>query len=174
VIPDLDIDVLDANYLEDQRREMRQLRLHMLGWTDNARGSDAFAVLSDSRQWFADDAMERVQTSMEQIINGAIENSNTEFADSDDGRSSDEHGEEYENINEANADIDDQLLEAASCRQVKHHSKVTHVKRWKEERRKETKKEDAMLQKRRRQRSDRMRTLAKKECMRRDTLWLAI
>merc|ERR1712166_680951 len=114
-------------------------RLHMLRWTDNARGSDAFAVLSDSRQWFADDAMERVQTSMEQIINGAIEN-----------------------INGANADIDDQLLEAASCRQVKHHSKVTHVKRWKEERRKETKKEDAMLQKRRRQRSDRMRTLAKK------------
>merc|ERR1712232_1179768 len=68
VIPNLDIDVLDANYLEDKRREMQQIRLHMLGCLDvlglnKFFRSDAFAVLCNSRRWLAEGVMEHMQSS---------------------------------------------------------------------------------------------------------------
>merc|ERR1712190_190026 len=133
------------------RRELQQLRLHMLANLDimglrEFFTSDAFAVCSDSRRWLAEGAMEHVQASSERVLEKLWRRCNDD---------AEEH------------DVPLQWLQAANYRQAKHHAKVAQGKRRKEQRKKETRREEAMRHERDRQTAARVRARARRSCMRR-------
>merc|ERR1711915_710711 len=98
--------------------------------------------MCDSRRWFADDVLDRVQVSVAPLLR--------------------RDRDEAECFRKAEGVPD---IQHEAPRQSKHRGKVAQGKRWKEARRSETRAAAALLLKRCRREADRSLTLARKWCL---------
>jgi hypothetical protein len=157
VVPHLDVDVLDVEYLEGKRIEMRRLRLALMEGCDLMGGlvkvdqSGVFPVLSSSRRWFQETDLANVYA-----FQGWLN----------------KQGDDpwWWLTPEADAlswltEQEDTMFELgpACQRQSKRCRKVLDGKQWRDECRKHTRTGEVMLLKRCRNRTNRMRSLARKD-----------
>jgi len=207
VIPDLDVDVLDAIYLKKRYKEMRQLRLRLLGNLKDQCGdeerynvfyTERYNELSNSRFWCADGLEENVQRCVELAwtlpfsyfpspldlyhhIGSCVELGRkyrwitrapwAHCTAMRCRRKYQDHREDYEDEDVEEHGVHEEEFPQPAChRQAKHHARVTHGKRWKQERGKELTREEVTIRNRRRGNSDRTRTLARKAFIRQSAL----
>jgi hypothetical protein len=163
VVPHLDVDVLDVEYLEGKRIEMRRLRLALMEGCDLMGGlvkvdqSGVFPVLSSSRRWFQETDLANVYAFQGWLNKQGHDPmwSLTPEADAPSWLT-----EQEDTIFE----LSRQFQEGPACqRQSKRCRKVLDGKLWRDECRKHTRTGEVMLLKRCRNRTNRVRSLARKD-----------
>jgi hypothetical protein len=161
VVPCLDVDVLDVEYLEGKRIEMRWLRLalmfDLMGALDKVEQSGVFPFLCSSRRWFQETDLANVYAFQGWLNKQGHDPmwSLTPEADAPSWLT-----EQEDTIFE----LSRQFQEGPACqRQSKRCRKVLDGKLWRDECRKHTRTGEVMLLKRCRNRTNRMRSLARKD-----------